>query len=48
MTLEGQADRQEPSGEGRYESPALVSYGTIEEWTHGRVAKPLIQVSIVI
>ena len=47
MTLKGQADRQETSADGRYEAPALVSYGTIEEWTHGLSAQ-ILRVSIVI
>ena len=47
MTLEGQAGRQEPSADDRYEPPALVSYGTIEEWTHG-MSSQLLRVSIVL
>lgn len=47
MTLEGQMDHQESSVTRPYEPPALVRYGTIEEWTHGRNA-PIIQVSIVL
>jgi hypothetical protein len=36
----------EHEGAAPYEAPALVSYGTVEEWTKGR--SQLIQISIVI
>ena len=39
-------ERFEPWAEVAYAAPALVEYGTIQEWTKGRLGGQIIQISL--
>jgi hypothetical protein len=44
----GTAAEKSESGADTYEPPALIQYGTIEEWTKGSVHNQLISISLIL
>jgi len=41
-------ERGQESAVGAYEAPALTDFGTIEDWTLGRMSDSAIKISVIV